>query len=97
MTVYGPDGRMWTIGRGPEAAGLAARLTPGPWIVQAVASDDEVRRWRTDGRRSAAALVVEVALALRTGAEGPPGELPPERPATGGAAGDDQTGDGPHD
>lgn len=69
---------MWAIGREPETGGMLARVSPGTWIVRAVASDEEVRRWRVSGRRAATSLVDDVALALRTGAEGPAGELPPE-------------------
>ena len=44
----------------------------------ATAEDDEVRRWAVSSRRAAATTVTDVALALRTGAEGPPGEVLPE-------------------
>ena len=50
------------------------------WVVEAQAEDDERRRWPAAGRRAAAALTAQVGLALRTGAEGPAGELPPEPP-----------------
>lgn len=83
MKAYGPDGRAWSIVRRTDPPGVLQGILPGSnWVVEATASD-EVRRWRTSSRRAARALVVEVALALRTGGEGPPGELavdddPPE-------------------
>jgi len=48
------------------------------WVVEAAAEDDERRRWRAAGRRAAASLTEQVGLALRTGAQGPAGELPPD-------------------
>jgi hypothetical protein len=76
MIVNGPDGRAWEVVRVPDPPGALASLRPGGrWLVEARASD-EVRRWECASRRTAGELVTEVALALRTGAEGPPGELP---------------------
>ncbi len=76
--MHGPDQRAWSITRRPERPGLVGRLLPGPWVVVATAEDDEVRQWAVRSRRAAASTVTEVALALRTGAESPPGEIPPE-------------------
>jgi hypothetical protein len=77
MIVHGPDGRVWEISRRPEPPRPLARLLPGStWQVEA-RTDDEVRRWEGGTRREAAGMVDEVALALRTGAAGPGGELPP--------------------
>jgi hypothetical protein len=59
------------------------------WLVEARAEDDELRRWHAAGRRAATHLTDQVGLALRTGAEGPAGELPPEPP------GDAAASDGP--
>lgn len=82
MRVYGPDGRVWTIGRRPNPPRAFAVLIPGTqWLVEAKAGD-EVRRWRARSRRAAGQLVVDLALALRTGAEGPSGELPLDDPGT---------------
>jgi hypothetical protein len=81
MKVHGPDGRVWAVTRRPDPPGLLGLLLPrGRWVVEAVA-DDEVRRWAAASRWAASALLGEVALALRTGAEGPAGELPPDQPA----------------
>jgi hypothetical protein len=76
MRVHGPDGRVWTVVRRTDPPrALGAVLPGGRWIVEAT-TDDEVRRWEAASRRAAAQLVDEVALALRTGAESPAGELP---------------------
>lgn len=78
MIVHGPDGRVWEISRRPEPPRPLARLIPGStWQVEA-RTEDEVRRWDGGTRREAGSVVDEVALALRTGAPGPAGELPPE-------------------
>jgi hypothetical protein len=75
MTVFGPDGREWSIARRPaSASSMPAILRRGTWIVEATASD-ETRRWSAASRRVTVGLVTQIALALRTGAEGPPGEL----------------------
>jgi hypothetical protein len=75
MTVFGPDGREWSIARRPGSAGsMPTILRGGTWIVEATASD-ETRRWSAASRRVASGLVTQIALALRTGADGPPGEL----------------------
>jgi hypothetical protein len=91
MKVFGPDGRAWTITRRPDPPGLFRSITPGgSWIVEATAPD-ETRRWEAPTRRTANELVTEVALALRTGAEGPAGELPPEMASVD----DDRSDEGP--
>lgn len=77
MTVHGPDGRIWEVSKRPVAPGLLGRLRSDGWQVEA-RTEDEVRRWEPTSRREATAMVDEVALALRTGAPGPPGELPPD-------------------
>jgi hypothetical protein len=75
MRVYGPDGRVWTVARRPDPPRpLGALLPGGRWLVEAT-TEDEVRRWGAGSRRAASVLVEEVALALRTGAESPAGEL----------------------
>jgi hypothetical protein len=82
MIVHGPDGRVWEISRRPEPPKPLARVLPGStWQVEA-RTEDEVRRWEGGRRREAAAVVGEVALALRTGSRGPEGELPPEDAST---------------
>lgn len=85
ITVHGPDGRVWRIGRRPDRAGAAGYLTPGPWRIEAV-TDDERRRWLAGGFLSSSALRDDVALALRTGSEGPAGEVavPSGEPGRGG-------------
>jgi len=81
MRVHGPDGRVWVIARRPQPPRVLATLMPGTqWLVEARAAD-EVRRWEARSRRAAGQLVVDIALALRTGAEGPAGEQPLEDPA----------------
>lgn len=77
MRVFGPDGREWVIARRPVSSGVTSLLPGGGWIVQATAGD-EIRRWQAASRRAAGHLADEVALALRTGASGPAGELPDE-------------------
>lgn len=74
IEVHGPDGRVWRIHRRPAKTGLAGYLTPGPWRIDAV-TDDERRRWLASGLLASPALRDDVALALRTGAEGPAGEV----------------------
>jgi hypothetical protein len=87
VRVYGPDGRAWSIARRPQTSSLLAWLSPqADWVVEARAEDDELRCWHAAGRRAAATLTEQVGLALRTGAEGPAGELPPEGPDGGEAA-----------
>lgn len=81
MRVHGPDGRVWVIARRPHPQRALAALMPGTrWLVEARTAD-EVRHWEARSRRAAGQLVIDVALALRTGAEGPAGELPLEDPA----------------
>lgn len=84
VKVFGPDGRQWTISRRPDPPGFLRSVLPGPWLVEAGAPD-ETRRWRAPSRHAARDLVVEVALALRTGVEGPAGELSPDEPSNGTA------------
>jgi hypothetical protein len=89
MRVHGPDGRVWSVARRTDPPrALGALLPGGRWIVEAT-TDDEVRRWEAASRRDAAQLVDLVALALRTGAESPAGELP----ATGDASRDGRVAD----
>jgi hypothetical protein len=77
MRVHGPDGRVWAVARRPDPPRpLAALLPGGRWVVEAT-TEGEVRRWGAGSRRAASVLVEEVALALRTGAERPAGELAP--------------------
>jgi hypothetical protein len=88
MRVHGPDGRVWSVARRTDPPRALGSLLPGGrWVVEAT-TDDEVRRWEAASRRDAAQLVDEVALALRTGAESPAGELP----ATGTPAGEPAAG-----
>jgi hypothetical protein len=72
--VHGPDGRVWQVRRRPEQSGLVGYLGVGPWIIEAV-TDGERRRWRSPSLVGSGSLQGDVALALRTGAEGPAGEL----------------------
>ena len=74
IEVHGPDGRVWRIRRRPGKPGIAGFLTPGPWQIDAE-TDDERRRWLASGMRGSAGLRDDVALALRTGSEGPGGEV----------------------
>ncbi len=73
-SVHGPDGRVWEIRRRPAKPGVAAFVAPGAWQVDAT-TDDEHRRWLASGPLAAGSLRDEVALALRTGSDGPPGEV----------------------
>lgn len=74
MRVHGPDGRVWSIQRRPDKPGAPGYLAPGPWRVDAT-TDDERRRWLASGWLASSGLRADVALALRTGADGPPGEV----------------------
>lgn len=74
IEVHGPDGRVWQIRRRPGKPGVAGFLSPGPWHIDAE-TDDERRRWLASGLRGSASLRDDVALALRTGSEGPGGEV----------------------
>ena len=74
MRVHGPDGRVWRIQRRPDKPSAGAYLTPGPWRVDAT-TDDERRRWLASGWLASGRLRDDVALALRTGSEGPAGEV----------------------
>jgi hypothetical protein len=88
MRVHGPDGRVWTVARRTDPPKALGALFPNArWVVEAT-TDDEVRRWEAGSRRDAVQLVDDVALALRTGAESPAGELPRED-ANDPVAGDD--------
>jgi hypothetical protein len=78
VRVHGPDGRVWTVARRPDPPRPLAGWLPGARFVVEATTDDEVRRWAAPSRRVAARMVDDVALALRTGAEGPAGELPAE-------------------
>lgn len=73
--VYAPDGRCWRIVRAPRGEALSTRLMRREgWRVRAVTPGppEERREWHAASRGEANQLVEEVALALRTGAEGPP-------------------------
>lgn len=74
IEVHGPDGRVWRIARRPARPGLVGYLTPGAWRIDAV-TDDEQRRWLAPGRLASPRLRDDVALALRTGSDGPAGEV----------------------
>lgn len=74
-TVYGPDGRQWQVGRRLESASLVSRLLRrSRWVVEAQTDGDppETRHWYAARRSEADDLVQEIAMALRTGSEGPP-------------------------
>jgi len=75
IQVHGPDGRVWSIQRRPDKPGAAGYLAPGPWRVDAITADEQ-RRWVAAGWRASSSLRDDVALALRTGSEGPAGEVP---------------------
>lgn len=73
--VYAPDGRPWQVVRRVESGGLLGRLTGrSRWIVEATTPGPpaESRHWYADRKAAANELVETVAMALRTGAEGPP-------------------------
>lgn len=75
--VNGPDGRLWRVGHRADPPSPFALLRPGArWVVEAT-TDDERRVWQAASRRGVRGLVAEVALALRTGGAGPPGEVDP--------------------
>jgi hypothetical protein len=77
VKVNGPDGRLWTVVRRTDPPSMVGSWLPGQrWLVEATA-DDERRVWVAASRGAARSMVTEVALALRTGAEGPPGEVDP--------------------
>lgn len=93
MKANGPDQRLWTITRRPEAPGALAGWLPGrTWLVEAV-TDDEERCWQASSRRAAGRLMSDVALALRTGGPGPAGERAPARPEADGTDGADGADD----
>lgn len=73
--VYAPDGRAWIVTRRPRGDALVTRLLRSEgWVVEASTAGPpaERRLWHADGGPEAGRLVDAVALALRTGAEGPP-------------------------
>lgn len=84
-TVHGPDGRVWRIRRRPDRPGPAAYLAPGPWRVDAE-TVGERRRWLASSVLGSGRLRDDVALALRTGSEGPAGEVAPDDDAPGSAS-----------
>lgn len=74
-TVFGPDGRRWEVNRRVEGGSLTDRLLRrSRWVVEATTDEEpaETRHWYAQKRSEADDLVREVAMALRTGAEGPP-------------------------
>ena len=73
-TVHGPDGRVWEIQRRPARPGAVGFVAPGPWQIDAVTMGER-RRWMAEGFLSSSRLRSDVALALRTGSEGPGGEV----------------------
>jgi hypothetical protein len=75
ISVHGPDGRVWEVRRRPEQPGAAGYVGVGPWLVEATTAGER-RRWRSRNLIASSHLRDEVALALRTGAEGPAGEVP---------------------
>jgi hypothetical protein len=80
VKVNGPDGRLWTVVRRTDPPSMVGSFLPGQrWLVEATAPDEQ-RVWIAASRGAARAMVAEVALALRTGAEGPPGEIDPRSP-----------------
>ncbi|MFP4233970.1 MAG: hypothetical protein ACLFUG_03470 [Nitriliruptoraceae bacterium] len=82
--VHGPDGRVWEVRRRPERPGPLGYLGIGPWLVEATTTGER-RRWRSPGLAGSGRLRDDVALALRTGADGPSGEV--ALPADGAEAG----------
>lgn len=73
--VYGPDGRQWVVTRRPESKSLLSRLLGrSRWVVEATTTEEpsETRHWYADRKSEANELVEVVAMALRTGSEGPP-------------------------
>lgn len=74
IEVHGPDGRVWRIARRPDRSGVTGYLLPGAWRIDAV-TDDERRRWLAPGLLASGGLRDDVALALRTGSDGPTGEV----------------------
>ncbi len=74
IEVHGPDGRVWRIARRPDRPGVTGYLLPGAWRIDAVTADER-RRWLSAGVLASGGLRDDVALALRTGSEGPPGEV----------------------
>lgn len=73
--MFGPDGRRWEVSRRVEADSLGARLLGrSRWVVEATTDEEpvETRHWYAEKRSGADDLVREVAMALRTGTEGPP-------------------------
>ncbi|MBW3619215.1 MAG: hypothetical protein KY461_03145 [Actinobacteria bacterium] len=82
--MYTPDGRAWRIVRAPRGQALSTRLLRREgWRVRATTAGppEERREWHVASRADASSLVDEIALALRTGAEGPPEPAPTDTPA----------------
>ncbi len=72
--VNGPDGREWVITRSREGASVFAKLSRrSRYVIDAKTAEPpaEARRWYATKLADATALVEDIALALRTGAEGP--------------------------
>ena len=88
--MFAPDGRAWRVIRMPRGEALSTRLLRREgWQVRATTAGppEERREWQVGSRAEASELVEEVAMALRTGADGPteapPTETPPpEAPAS---------------
>lgn len=72
-TVNGPDGREWIVTRAREGDGMAKLARRARYVIEArtAGPPEEVRHWYADRRGDAARLVDEVAMALRTGGDGP--------------------------
>lgn len=72
--VNGPDGRQWTVTRFREGEGTFAKLSRrSRYVIEARTEGppEDVRHWYAERLAQANQLVEDVAMALRTGAEGP--------------------------
>jgi hypothetical protein len=72
--VNGPDGREWVVTRFREGEGPLAKLSRrARYVVEARTEGppEDVRHWFAPKMADANRLVEEVAMALRTGSEGP--------------------------
>lgn len=71
--VYGPDGRPWQLSRKRSSGGLLGRRGGSRWVVEATTAGPpaESRHWYAERRAAAKELLQVVAMALRTGTEGP--------------------------